>query len=331
MNKQKKLGLVLMFLILTISPILANCFSFTYLGPYYGIEGTGSIYFSIPFDSTGGGFIYNTVFFNDFNMTNGIFGTIGFYAPVGVSITVEEVIPDTSMTITTTCAEEKVIVIYLPTDVPQDVTGDVSFVYNGYLAEITIPNGITTIIIDFTTGPTTVFFFSDIIDSAFNFFGITGFFTTMYTMLTTFGANFVNVTTTILAGIAMMFLFIVNFGAFFIDWTSKLIAMAVQITNIVVKILNGSQEGIGAIQNIWNLFNVYAWIGIIPLFIIIAWLDSLDERNKKTGAGTIQLAIGDIQILTYIYGIIMDTMWTVLNFIINMIMQFISAIGSKIP
>ena len=178
---------------------------------------------------------------------------------------------------------------------------------------------------------TSNFYISQLIEEAAALFsaafpGFANFLDGLSNMTTTFAAYFSGTVTNILNGVAMTFKIMVGFATFALDWGTRIADWVVDITVEVLNILNGTSTAATGLGNIWTLFNVSSWIDFIPLMLILFWLESLDVREKKQGGGWVQIAIGDIQIATYILGLRMEWSWTVFNFVFNTIINLASLI-----
>ena len=178
---------------------------------------------------------------------------------------------------------------------------------------------------------TSNFFLSQLIEQAAALFGavfpgFASFLDGLSDMTGSFAAYFGGTVTSIVNGITMVFKIMVGFATFALDWGTRIADWVVDITTEVLNILNGTSAAATGLGNIWTLLNVANWIDFIPLMLILFWLESLDVREKKQGGGWVQIAIGDIQIATYLLGLIMEYSWMVFNFVFNTIINLASLI-----
>jgi hypothetical protein len=182
-----------------------------------------------------------------------------------------------------------------------------------------------------TVTTTSNFFLSQLIEQAAAYFGAifpgaASFLAGLTTMTSGISAFFGGTIASIVNGVTMVFKIMVGFAVFALDWGSRIATWVVNITTEVVNIFNGTSAAVTGLGNIWTLFNVTSWIDFIPLMLILLWLDSLDIREKRQGGGWVQIAVGDIQIATYILGLIMEYSWMVFNFVFNTIVNLASLI-----
>ena len=83
-------------------------------------------------------------------------------------------------------------------------------------------------------------------------------------------------------------------------WLARMITTTIQLVTIVIKIINGTQTGIGTLTDIWALFEFSTWgFDFLPIIILITWFDSLDKRWRQ-GQGFMTTALGDLQQLNSI-------------------------------
>jgi hypothetical protein len=90
----------------------------------------------------------------------------------------------------------------------------------------------------------------------------------------------------------------------------------------------GVSTGLG---NLWLVLNVAAWIGIVPILMVIWWIDSLEDRTRKSGMGFLYVLINDIQIITWVIGYITDILFRIMNFVIDMIFRIMYALRLGAP
>ena len=183
----------------------------------------------------------------------------------------------------------------------------------------------------FALSVTSSFYLSQLIEQAATLFsavfpGFASFLDGLSDMTSSISAFFGGTVTSIVSGVSMVFKIMVGFAVFALDWGTRIANWVVDITTEVLNIFNGTSAAATGLGNIWTLFNVSSWIDFIPLMLILFWLESLDVREKKQGGGWVQIAIGDIQIATYILGLIMEYSWMVFNFVFNTIVNLASLI-----
>jgi hypothetical protein len=159
------------------------------------------------------------------------------------------------------------------------------------------------------------FYFSDLLDQVFNLFGIPNIVTTVSGMIVAIGTRFVESTVMILSSISTIATMVFNFSVFFFDWTSRMATFILNVAEIVINVFNGTQTGIGTIIDWWTILNINTLITVIPLFLFIYWLSSLDERVKTQGQSILVVAYNDLQIFYGIFSILTNFAWTIFNFV----------------
>ena len=118
------------------------------------------------------------------------------------------------------------------------------------------------------------------------------------------------------------------------EWAYNISKTVISITQIVTGILDGTYAGFGyawgsltGLGNVWTLFGGANLVNIMPIFILIWWMMSLDDRVKTTGQNHFAIAIGDIQTA---FGLISIFTWfamTVYSTIFGLVQWVFGLIG----
>ena len=134
--------------------------------------------------------------------------------------------------------------------------------------------------------------------------------------------------------VTMLGSMIIGFSIFILQWGISVGLIVMQITGAVVSIFNGTGMVINGITygvptglgNIWNYFNGGSLFAIMPIFIIVWWMMSLDDRVKTTGQNHFAIAIGDIQtafglisIMTWFAMTIYSTIFGIVQWVFGLI------------
>lgn len=106
-------------------------------------------------------------------------------------------------------------------------------------------------------------------------------------------------------------------------WITRISSFFVTLFTIINSIIDGSYSG-GT--NWWTAFNVSAWLDVVPVFAFIFWFDSLPKRAKRMGVNTLEVAIRDLQIATYIVGEVWGWTFTLFSFVVNSVMTFVGVV-----
>lgn len=165
---------------------------------------------------------------------------------------------------------------------------------------------------------------TDTIDSMFEAgLGIPDFTTTIGSLVATFAANLADSVTYVTSLITTIFSLFTGIAAFIIDWFGRVVTVILQIATIVQAILDGTQTGIGALTDIWDLIDLEDWIDAVPLFMVIAWFVSIDNRGKRAG-NWIGVFWGDINMIMAVFSFIFDMSLRVINLIIDWAARFVT-------
>jgi hypothetical protein len=125
----------------------------------------------------------------------------------------------------------------------------------------------------------------NIIDDLFDYFysGSLGFMTMITTYINGLMTYLTGALTNLLALVVQVFIVINGTFTFLVDWFTRIISAFVDIFTIVVGILDGTYEITTGLGNLWTLFSVDDLVTVMPIFLVIAWMSSLDSRAKTQG------------------------------------------------
>jgi len=143
------------------------------------------------------------------------------------------------------------------------------------------------------------------------------FLNTLMPYLTEGTAHYLNIITIFLR------LFI-NITTVIVDWFGRITTTFLQISRIVVQIFEGTATLFGVVSgvgSVWTLMNLQGWIDAIPIFMLIGWFLSIDNRAKTLG-GWMNVAWGDISIMISVLSFIMDLFMTAINLILDFVFRF---------
>jgi hypothetical protein len=322
---------ILVLMMVSVASVYALPFAF--LGPYYGAPGTGAIYFDHAFEANSVGWNYGCIYFTSFNMTSGVFGSVGFGAQSGVTLQVHSVIPDNQIYLSVQSLIGHTFRVYSPGKAPLNVTGASSWVYNGLYTELVMP-GNADVYLYYTTQNDVTYYVPEWLINAFGFLtGLTNVVGNMIVLLkifTTYLTTSIANVTTFIASI-MTFIFFVSGGVIY--WFTSTSAMFINIFTKAGQLIDNSSlalYGVGnGIGNLWTYFGFNQWIGLVPLFAIVFWFYGLGSRSVKSGRGLIEIAVGDFQIVSYIVGEVWNWLYLIINFVFNTAMSLASIVTGK--
>jgi len=140
---------------------------------------------------------------------------------------------------------------------------------------------------------TTEFYLSWLIDNAFNFFGIGNYLSQVYIYGSALGTYFAESISNLLLLIVQQFRIALGIFGFFVDWYTRMVSLVIQIGEIITGLIDGTGDVTSGLGNLWNYFDVYTWLDVIPLFFFIWWVESIARRGRVQGE--ISVFLGDIQ------------------------------------
>jgi len=138
---------------------------------------------------------------------------------------------------------------------------------------------------------------ADLVDSAFEQFGIIGYLTTITTWISGLVTKFESSLTRILALVLLQFTVIEQVYAFFTGWATDLFATALTFSTFYHQIMDGTSpwiQPIYAIGNFWDLIGYDSWAPAVPMLLFIWWLNSMPKRAAQTVGGEFQVFLNDI-------------------------------------
>jgi len=329
MNRQVKAVLTFAPTLLIIAALVgAMTYDATSI-PFYGVEGSGPIYFSSIFTADGGAWVGNCIYFVNFNLNSGgSWSSLGFYAQSGAQITVSSALVSTkviTMTVISTGAN-KTIEVYIPDFTPTNATNVTSWSYSattGTLTMLTL-DGTKTVVISAST--TTTFRILDLVVAAFNFFGLSDISTPLFATISAFTTFFTSSSSAIILLITQIMTLVLFVSGSLIFWLTSFITFFINLFTIIGSIIDGTSSVQTGIGNMWTFFNFSAWVNFVPIVVFISWLDSLEKRRKQTGTDEIRLAIADLQLVSYVVGEVWNWTYTVFNFVFNVIMSLVGVL-----
>lgn len=165
---------------------------------------------------------------------------------------------------------------------------------------------------------------SSVLDSVFGLFGITGFTSSITSIIGGFATYFTQSITYVSSLIISIFTLFSSVVLFIIEWIGRVISTLIQIGDIVVGILNGTGAITTEIGNIWEWIKIDTWFSFIPIVMVIYWFNSIDQRAKQTGGGWMSILMGDINSIISVISFIFDFAWRVISTVIDLSMRFIN-------
>jgi len=165
---------------------------------------------------------------------------------------------------------------------------------------------------------------SNLINQAFAYYGLVT--ANILSVLTAFATYFASSATTIISLITSIMTAVIFVAGSLIYWLNLFVNFFVNLFTIIGNIINGTTAYTTGLGNIWNLIGFATWASAVPVFAFIFWVNSVSSRTAKSGRSNIEIMVGDLQIVTYLVGEVWNWTYMVFNFVVNMIMTFLSVI-----
>ena len=161
---------------------------------------------------------------------------------------------------------------------------------------------------------------ADLVDRAFEQFGIIGYLTTITTWVSGISNRFESSLTRLLELILLQFTVIEQVYNFFTTWATDLFAIALTFSTFYHQIMDGTSPWIQPIYNLgnfWDLIGYDLWAPAAPALLFIWWIYSVPERAKQTVGGEIQVFLNDINTAIGLISYFVSIFTSVANAIIN--------------
>lgn len=330
--------LPLLTLVLVCSVVAAQAITWTSpTFPFYGSAGTGPIYFASSFQCTNGSWSGGLIRFTDFNYAgSGNFGTWGIGADAGVSISVLEMAPDTYALMTFTNVAAGNATLWFPALQVVNCTNAAAYTWDNAtkLLELQSPAGGAQITISFTTSgamPSIFIIPQWFVDQGGVFFGVTGFFTSLMTVMSSFVAWFASAILNVVDLIYWIMMGVVTIASFIITWFGRGITFMIRLFTAVGSIFDRANTTVAPYSEVIAI--LFSADGLSLAFVIgfASWFGGLSVRASRGGSNMFSVLTGDVQVVMYWVGLVWEWSWTVFNFVYGVVMQFVSLLWGLIP
>jgi hypothetical protein len=165
---------------------------------------------------------------------------------------------------------------------------------------------------------------TNIIANAFSLFGMSNFLSNIVTTLTSFGHWFAQSLTYFANLLIQIVTFLMYTGGVALWWVTNFFDIIIKIIGYINSLLLGLIGLAGTTINWFAIFftpqNMY--FALIMLFIL--WFDALSIRAHNQGITWLQVLIADTQTAIYVVGFMINTALSLVNFVLDVIMRFIS-------
>lgn len=164
----------------------------------------------------------------------------------------------------------------------------------------------------------------DLINSAFNVFGVSDFMTAFTAYIGGAVTYFSTSLTSIITLISLQFTIITNVFTWLMRWFTRVVSRIVAMFSIIVTILNGTNTIVTGIGSLWDTIQLGSWTDLIVLLIIFTWIESIIRRGRHRGE--IQVIIYDLQTVSNIFGYLMGMFSTVINIVLDGVFRLFEAL-----
>ena len=170
----------------------------------------------------------------------------------------------------------------------------------------------------------------DIIDSAFNVFGITGFMTSLITFIAGLASSFTIALNYTLSLAIQMYNLVASTIGWSIGWVTRMITIMTTLVTLVITLINGTYVGVGALTDIWALFEFSEWgFEFLPIIVLVQWFESLDKRHKN-GADYFSTAYNDLNVVYGVMSFFFTWVSFVANTVVDYVMMFVQSLSQVI-
>jgi len=223
-----------------------------------------------------------------------------------------------------------------------DITGMSSIIFpqvlypemvqTGFLSNLIsgMVEGVTKPIVDAIVSTSTGLWFvmADTIDSTFARFSFPNFIATMTDMITSFMSYMSLSITNTTTMVVQIFRLITALVVFWGGWITRMITFLLNVATIVRGIIDGTYSITTGLGNVWEVIQINDWIDVLPTFIFISWVNSVDDRWRK-GQPFIGTIWGDIAIVIAITSFMVDNMFRLINFTMDLIFRLMNVISRR--
>ena len=168
------------------------------------------------------------------------------------------------------------------------------------------------------------FYLADIIDQAFSFFGILDYVVNATAYGTALGAYFIDSITNIVQLITQQFLLVLGIFDFFIDWYTRMMSLVTNIGSIVTGLFDGTGAIVWGAGSFWDYISFSTWIDIVPVALVLWWIDSITKRGTTQGEVTVFL--GDMQTVMNVTSWFLSMFGLIINTVTDLAFRLLGVI-----
>ena len=150
----------------------------------------------------------------------------------------------------------------------------------------------------------------DLVNSVFAKFGVIDWVGQTTTFIATVVAHFAASLIGLATMINLQFQVIWAVFGWFTGWVTRIITTVLAIGTAMSNIMNGVT---GGFTNLWTSFNFSSWIDIVPIFLIVWWVQTVTRRAKTQGLFTV--LNGDFNAFANIFAFFMGAFAAIIGYV----------------
>ena len=149
-----------------------------------------------------------------------------------------------------------------------------------------------------------------LINSVFASFGVIDWVGKTTTFIAAVVAHFADSLIGLATMINLQFQIIWAVFGWFTGWVTRIITTVLAIGTAMSNIMNGAT---GGFTNLWTSFNFSSWIDIVPVFLIVWWVQTVTRRAKTQGLFTV--LNGDFNAFANIFAFFMTAFAAIIGYV----------------
>ena len=164
----------------------------------------------------------------------------------------------------------------------------------------------------------------DLINSAFNYFGIPNYMGEAIAYMNGIVTYFSSSIASMITLITQQFRIITNIFTWFIRWFTRFTDMILTLAGYITGIFDGTGTVVTYLGNWWTYIDLASWYPLVTLLGVLMWFDSIVKRGRTQGE--IQVAIRDLQTIMSILSYFTSMFNQVINTVVDTTFRLFDAI-----
>ena len=164
------------------------------------------------------------------------------------------------------------------------------------------------------------FYISDTIIDAFNTYGMA--FSSVTNIISGLAGFFTSAAANMLSFLIQMITMVSFVYGSVIFWLIRFASFFIYFFTLFGDMLAGGGALATELGDIWAYIGFVTWVDAVPVFVVIYWMYTLEDRSRKSGRGLLDLMISDLQVTLYLLGVVWEWTSTVFNVTLNLLMSF---------